>query len=148
MKVFLDTNVVLEYLMQREQVDTVERLIDSLQTSGGEMYISAGSFYTILYVLDNYLRKELEIRNPDRISAIRVIAQQLLDTFRVAEHDNKSLLDGVCDEAFTDLEDGCQYHVALKTGCDYLLTFNKKHYPAESNDIEVMTPYEFVSIAH
>ena len=44
MKVFLDTNVLLEYLMQREQVDTVERLIDSLQSSGGEMHISAGGF--------------------------------------------------------------------------------------------------------
>ena len=148
MKVFLDTNVVLEYLMQREQADAVERLIGSQQSSGNEMYISAGSFYTILYVLDNYFRKELEIRNPDRISAIRVIAQQLLNTFRVAEHDNKSLLNGMCDEAFTDLEDGCQYHVALRTGCDYLLTFNRKHYPMVSNDIEVMTPYEFVSIAH
>ena len=148
MKVFLDTNVILEYLMQREQVDIVERLIDSQQKSGIEMYMSAGSFYTILYVLDNYFRKELEIRNPDRASGVRVIARQLLESFRVAEHDSKSLLDSVCNEAFIDLEDGCQYHVALKTECKYLLTFNKKHYPIESNDIEVMTPYEFVSTLH
>lgn len=146
MRVFLDTNVILEYLMQREQVDTVERLIDNLQSSGGEMYMSAGCFYTILYVLDNYFRKELEISNPDRTSAVRSLAGQLLDVFRVAEHDNQSLLDGVCNEAFTDLEDGCQYHVALKAECKYLLTFNKKHYPMESHDIEVMTPYEFTSV--
>ena len=145
MKVFLDTNVLLEYLMRREQVDIVERLIGCLQRAGDEMYMSAGGFYSILYVMDNYFRKELEIKNPERTAAIRAIAKQLLSNFRVAEHSNDSLLDGVCNETFVDLEDGCQYHVALKTECEYLLTFNIKHYPVGTHNINVLTPSEFMS---
>lgn len=146
MKIFLDTNVILEYLLQREQVDTVERLINTQQGLGNEMYMSAGGFYSILYVIDNYFRKELKINNPDRIPVVRAIAKQLLETFRVAEHDNKSLLGGVCNKTFTDLEDGCQYYAALKNECKYLLTFNIKHYPIRTDNIKIMTPYEFLSI--
>lgn len=146
MKVFLDTNVVLEYLMRREQSDAVEKSIDSLKSAGDDMYISVGGFYSILYVLDNFLRKELEIKNPDRIAAIRVIAGQLLEELHVAEHDNSSLLNGINDELFVDLEDSCQYQAALKAQCKYFLTFNLRHYPIESNDIRVLTPNDFVSL--
>lgn len=146
MKVFLDTNVLLEYLMQREQVDVVEQLMDIFQRTDDEKYMSSGGFYSILYVMDNYFRKHLEIKNPDRTSAIRVIAKQLLENFHVAEHDNNSLLDGISNELFDDLEDSCQYHVALKMGCKYFLTFNTKHYPKESNDMKVLTPNDFVSL--
>lgn len=146
MKVFLDTNVILEYLMQREHFDAVDKSIDILNTSGNEMYMSVGGFYTILYVMDNYLRKELEIKNPDRNSAIREIAKQLLENIHVAEHDNSSLLNSINNNAFMDLEDSCQYQVALKAECKYFLTLNVKHYPIKSNDMEILSPYDYLKL--
>ena len=49
MKVFIDTNIILEFLMRRERVDVVETLLESLKQKGETMYMTVGSFYSLLY---------------------------------------------------------------------------------------------------
>lgn len=84
MKVFIDTNVILEYFMHREMFD-------------------------------------------------------------VAEHDKNSLLRGISNKEYKDIEDSCQYQVAQKVDCEALVSFNISDYK-ESADVHVRiyTPQQFI----
>ena len=147
MKVLVDTNVILELILQRENVGFAKRSLSVLSQGVHEMYLTVGGFYGMLYTVDNYLRKVMELKKPDRIEALRSIMIQILNKFQVAEHDRKSLLRGIEDKSFSDLEDSCQYQAASKEGCTLLLTFNKSDFVVEDDvPVKVMTPQEFLEL--
>ena len=101
----------------------------------------------MLYTVENYLRKVLELKRPDRIEALRSIMIQVLNKFQVAAHDRESLLRGIEDKTFSDLEDSCQYQAALKEGCPLLLTVNKSDFiVSEDAPVKVMTPQELLEL--
>lgn len=145
MKVFLDTNVTIEYLMRRERLDDAKWVIDKLIDGGHSIFMSAGGFYTILYVVDRYLHKELGVEKETRIAFLRNMARGLLHDYHIACQDNENLLQGIDDLRFVDLEDSCQLHTAIAANCQFLLTFNVKDYPSDDNQIEVLTPKQFLS---
>jgi predicted nucleic acid-binding protein len=67
--------------------------------------------------------------------------------FDVAEHDKNSLLRVVSDKGYKDIEDSCQYQVALKMGCEALVTFNISDYnesPVEQ--VKIYTPQQFIDL--
>jgi len=147
MKVFIDTNVILEYTMERERAEIVDQLFDTLKSQEHQMMMSVGGFYTMLYVIDKFLKKELHLDKDVRIKMIRSVMQRLLQNFLVAEHDNASLLRGITNEKFTDLEDSCQYQLAQRAGCQFLITFNVKDYHIEQDSsIKVLSPEEYISM--
>lgn len=94
--------------------------------------MSVGGFYTMLFVVDKYFRKDLQQGRKDAIASTRNVMRKVLRVFAVAEHDSASLLRGLDDVAFCDIEDSCQYQLAAKSGCSRLLTFNGADYPANS----------------
>lgn len=145
MRVFLDTNIIIEYLIQRERTNLVKQVVNRLVEGDHALYMSAGGFYTILYVVDKHLNKELGIEKKTRVAFLRNMAQELLTEYHVAEHDNESLLRSINDLRFADLEDSCQMQAAVSAGCQYLLTFNLKDYPATENQIEIITPQQFLN---
>lgn len=144
MKVFLDTNIIIEYLIQRERTNLVKQVVNRLVEGDHALYMSVGGFYTLLYVIDKHLNKELGIEKKTRVAFLRNMAQELLKEYHIAEHDNESLMRSINDLRFDDLEDSCQLQVAVSSGCQYLLTFNSKDYPTSGNQIEVMTPQQFL----
>ena len=78
---------------------------------------------------------------------LRTIMKQILKMFDVAEHDKDSLLRGVSDLKYSDLEDSCQYYAAEKLDCQYLLTFNVKDYPVgDDAPVKVLTPHQFLEL--
>ena len=147
MKVFVDTNVILEYFMHREEYDVAETLLRNSRREGVQMLLSVGAFYTMHYIILKYLRKEQHLFGNDCLMNLRAIMKQILKIFDVAEHDKDSLLRGISDLSYIDLEDSCQYRVAEKEGCSYLLTFNLKDYPVESDSpVKVLTPQQFLEL--
>ena len=144
MKVFFDTNVIIEYLIQRDHFDVTKQVIDKLINADHILCISAGGFYTIIYIIDKYLNKELRIEKATRIAFLRNMARGILKNYHVAEHDNESLLRSINDLRFTDLEDSCQLQAAITAGCQCLLTFNVKDFPSFDNQIKVLTPEQFL----
>ena len=58
MKVFLDTNVILEFFLDREDGKTAGRLFSLLQEQKHSLFMTVGSFYTMMFLVDKYLRKE------------------------------------------------------------------------------------------
>lgn len=65
----------------------------------------------------------------------------------MVEHDKESLIRSVEDEAFSDLEDSCQYQAAYKEGCTLLVTFNNSDYKVNDDaPVKVVTPQELLDL--
>lgn len=145
MKILLDTNIVLELILQREQIDVTRSLMQSLLENKHELYITSGGFYSMLYITDNYLKKVMMQKNPERTNTVRSIMKHVLKRFTVCEHDNESLLRGIDDLKYQDLEDSCQYQAAVRSHCDMLITFNITDFPVTAiHSVKVLTPQDFI----
>ena len=145
-KVFIDTNVILDFILLREHVAEAKAVVTWLVENQVQMMMSVGGFYTMHYLIDKYLRQVMLLDKTSRIAPLRILLSRILQTFTVAEHDNASLLRGVDDLQFSDLEDSCQYQLAQRSGCEKLITFDSKHYPEtkEGNILQVLTPQQFI----
>jgi predicted nucleic acid-binding protein len=147
MNIFLDTNVILENLLTREDFSSAHRLFQVIQKQEHSLYMSVGSFYTMIFLVDKFLRKERGLIGQERIDLLREMMSIILRTVNVAEHDNISLLRGINNIHFKDVEDGCQYQVALKAGCEVLITFNVSDYPVrDDSPIRVFTPQQYLDL--
>ena len=51
MKVFLDTNIFLEYFGRRKQYQAVGRLFDAIEDGRLKAVVSAGCVYTLAYLV-------------------------------------------------------------------------------------------------
>ena len=113
MRIFLDTNVILENFLAREDFKTAHNLFHAMQGQKHELFMSVGSFYTMIFLVDKYLRKVVGLIGDERVKMLRQMMSNILQTVSVAEHDNESLLRGIKNEAFKDVEDGCLYAMVL-----------------------------------
>ena len=59
MKIFLDTNVILENFLVREDFSVAHKLFLELQKQKHQLCMSVGGFYTMIFLVDKYLRKEM-----------------------------------------------------------------------------------------
>lgn len=63
----------------------------------------------------------------------------------VAAIDEKVVRKAIAEDCrFTDIEDAMQYYAAIQTGCDCIITRNKKDFT--KSDIPVMPPKEFLDV--
>ena len=146
MKIFVDTNVILENFLQRENYNVTHRLFDLLKKQEHVLIMSSGSFYTMVFLVDKYLKRERGMSGEVRLMALRQIMSGILKDIRVAEHDNESLLCGLNNPQFKDIEDGCQYELAKKAACELLLTFNTSDYPTNTElGVMVLSPLEYIN---
>lgn len=145
MKIFFDTNVVLEFLAERPKASQVESVISLCEKNGWSKYLSVGSIYTIAYMTERILHQKGLVR-PELIEVQRNIFQALLSSYRVVPLKLGRILEAAGDLSFSDLEDSFQYQSALQVDCDVLLTFNIKDFKeAKQEDIKIMEPEAFLS---
>lgn len=145
MKIFFDTNVVLEFLAERPKASQVESVISLCEKNGWSKYLSVGSIYTIAYMTERILHQKGLVR-PELIEVQRNIFQALLSSYRVVPLKLGRILEAAGDLSFSDLEDSFQYQSALQVDCDVLLTCNIKDFKeAKQEDIKIMEPEAFLS---
>lgn len=142
MKIFCDTNIIVEFLCQREQANYIEKIL-KFESDNNQFFVSVGGFYTITYIIEKYLRKETRLSVEQRIDKLRVILLSILSDFSLASLPLDSLKQAVNDYRYIDLEDSYQYQAALYSQCDVLLTINKKDFSSSDNLI-VCTPREYI----
>lgn len=145
MKVFLDTNVVMEVLGHRKLIKESRRIMEAAFQDAIKACISAGGVYTISYLLGIDLKKK-DIHEPDKTSKIRELLTDLLKNYvSVIDISHDGMVSALEDKTFRDLEDAYQYYSAIENGCDALVTINIKHFKGKHNeDIPVYTPTDFV----
>ena len=115
MKVFLDTNILLDTIVSRDNPEFARNAatILSLGENGTlELYMSVLSIPTIAYVLKSM--------SPD---AKKAIIGELVDMVKVLpslpEH-----VAGMLESRMSDIEDALQVQSAVEGGCDVIVTRN------------------------
>ena len=134
MKIFIDTNVLLDVLLERKDVFEDSASIWALcERKGFEGYISAISFNNAHYVINKVHSK----KKADQ--AMRT----MIDSFDIISLD-KQILSRAADSSFKDFEDAIQFFSAVRCDADYLITRNVKDFPQE--DMPVLTPEDFLQL--
>lgn len=146
MKVFCDTNIILDFLFKRKEAETIKTIFHYLNQKKVVKAISAGSFYTLTYLIESFLKKE-ELGKEDRIMKLRRILKGLLAEYIVVcDLDWEK---GIDDTRFTDLEDSYQYQAALVSECDVFLTLNirdfKQVISSAPDAMQVCSPDGFIA---
>jgi predicted nucleic acid-binding protein len=133
-KVWLDTNILLDVLANRHPFYTDSARVWTLAEEGHiEGLISPISFTNVFYVL----RKLKDAKTARR--ALKL----LRGAFRVGPCDDRALSSAI-DSDIKDFEDAVQYISAVDAGADFLVTRNPADFP-QSSELTVLTPTEFLA---
>lgn len=147
MKIFLDTNVVMDYLASRGDIESVNSIFKQIEEGIHSAYISIGSFYTIAYLTEVFLKNK-GLGKAERLQRLRYTLESLLEYINIAGHTKAQLLKGVRDMDFQDIEDSFQYQAAVFADCECLITSNIKDFKdLEFPFIDIVTPEEFCNFA-
>lgn len=130
-KVFLDTNVLVDLLLEREpyahQTEQIFHLRDEYEF---EIFVSALSLANIAYIMDKIKKRP------------HAIIGKILQLAIVVELNHEVIRETVVSK-FEDFEDGLQYFSASRIeGIDAIVTRNKKDF--RHSLIRVATPQEFL----
>jgi predicted nucleic acid-binding protein len=143
-KVFLDTNIFLEYFEQRREYRAVSQLLTAVEDGKLKAIISVGSVYTLTYLIRMGL-KQMNIRRPEQTLQLRATLCNVMSLVAIGGLSQKRVTQAINDIAFDDVEDSLQYQCALQSKCDTLITINLRDYRnADTSKMEIMSPTEFV----
>ena len=133
MRLLIDTNVILDYLLSRENFrEQARKVFDLVKYKKDFEFVSSSAVTDIFYHLNKALRNSFEAQ--DQI--LEFI--DVLSVLNVTEQDIRAAL----KLRWKDFEDAVQYAVAQSNGVDAIITRNAKDF--ERQDIPVMTPTEFL----
>lgn len=131
-RVFLDTNVLLDVLLHREPfVNDSAQVLDMGFKDRFELYATSLTFATCLFVA----RKSLGYVNA--LEALKILERHI----RIATMDAAQLHEALYATA-PDFEDMLQYHAAVAANCSHVITRNEQHFP--TSGIAVMSPTAFL----
>lgn len=134
MKIFVDTNLLLDVLAKREPFYTAAARVWTLAETGAcEALVSAISFNNVFYI----------VRKVRDTAAARRALVLLRDVFASVAPDQR-ILNQAIDSDIPDFEDAIQFYSALHARADYLLTRNIGDFPA--GILPILTPAEFLAL--
>ena len=134
MKVFVDTNTLLDVLAQRKPLYKAPAAVWSMAESGRlQAFVSAISFNNIYYVV----RKVENKTKADKALCL------MRDVFTSVPPDPQ-ILNQAIDSEMNDFEDAIQYFSALHAQVNYLITRNPDDFPKQP--IPIVSPEEFLAV--
>ena len=134
MKVFIDTNIVLDLLLQRRNFLINAEKIFSLAYKGKiVLYFSAVSFVSVTYYLGKHTNKDIKAVLEDLCKIVKILPF------------NQGIIENTLHSNFKDIEDGYQYFTAKENNIRIMITRNVKDFLVD--DISVVTPEEFLMIS-
>ena len=117
-KVFLDTNIIIDFLGEREGFYKYSAKILTLADQKKiKVYTSPSSISNVFYVLAKYENSKIaleKIRKFKLLCSMSVMDDEVVEK---AIHSN-----------FKDFEDAMQYFSALVSNCDVIITRNEKDF--------------------
>lgn len=135
-KLFVDTNVYLDYLRHRgKEWEDAQEIFELAERKSLEVFTSASSLLNLMYVMNTYKESRQNIA-----AHVRAI----LTYSKLANPDNLTFQSAM-GSGFADLEDAVQYYTALAIkGIDYFITSNTKDFKKATAQLPVLTPREFL----
>lgn len=131
MKVFLDTNILLDFGLDRERADFAGGILQLGKDGLIDLYASYLSYANMGYILRDR-------PTPERYELVRMMRQPVF----ILPCDANQLDAGLNSEV-KDFEDMLQYQCALAAGCDVVVTNNKKDFH-EFCSLPFLTSEEFL----
>ena len=129
MKIFLDTNVFLDLLLQRDFYKEALEIVDGVGNGRWSGYILDITVLNIDYVAKKQRKN------------IREFIQLLNDTFIIVGEDNAAIEEALSLEN-SDFEDSVQYIAAKNVACDVIITNDRDF--VKNSVIEVVSSKQFL----
>ena len=134
MNVLIDTNIVLDILLQREPYYENAVSISILSEKG---YIS--SFISASAVTDVFYIAKKELKNIDIVCEL---LKNILSIIHIASVTENSIHEAL-DLEWDDFEDAVQYISGKNVSADYIITRNPKDF--NNSLINIISPEEFLN---
>lgn len=131
MKVLIDANVILDYLLGREEGNYGERLIEKCYKGEVYGYVAFHSISIIWYILEK-----------NKVNDRRDMIYNLCEILEVVSIKNEDIKKAVKWKEFKDFEDCLQEICAESIKADYIVTNNVSDFKMAK--IDVLTAREFV----
>ena len=133
MKIILDTNVVLDYLLAREPFAKEAKIIvANIEAKRIEGYLSPNTLDTIHYLVAKVKNRKMA----------DTVVLKLLHIFEVSLIDKEVLLEAIANNG-QDFEDSIIYTSAYFSKIDYLITRDKKGF--KNAKVDVLNPAQFLA---
>lgn len=134
MKLLIDTNVILDMILKRNDYEISMELFRKAKETGTGVYITASSVTDIFYII----RKETH--NTSQTYVIMDNIFRLVVVLSVTEQDIREAF----EQKWKDFEDCVQYITGKNNRMDYIVTVNQKDY--EDAQLPVMTPAAWIAM--
>ena len=131
-KVFLDTNILLDYGQAREEYIYAKAIMELGEQGMIKLHASYLSYANMGYILRHYDKETVWSLIQEMREGIEVVANDALQLDNTLGH-----------SPVKDYEDLLQYHSALASGCDVIVTNNKRDF-AEFSTLPIYTSKEFL----
>lgn len=132
MKVFLDTNILLDYGEVRNDFIYAKAIMELGERGEVELYASYLSYANMGYMLRHYPKEELWPLIKDMREGINVLST-----------DSTQLDATLAHQPVKDYEDLLQYRCAVEGGCEMIVTNNKRDY-MEFCELPIYSSKEFL----
>ncbi|WP_374444321.1 type II toxin-antitoxin system VapC family toxin [Epilithonimonas sp.] len=117
-KIFLDTNIILDFLGEREGFYEASAKIMTLADKKKiQVYTSPSSISNVFYVLTRYENSKIAL---EKIRKFKLLCSMSVMDDEVVEK--------AINSDFKDFEDAMQYFSALASNCEIIITRNEKDF--------------------
>lgn len=135
MIILVDTNVILDVLLNREPYNNAAQTIIA-KCANREVigYIAAHSIPNLFYILrKNYSQGER-----------RKFIRNLCDIFHISDLNVEKIISAIDNDGFADFEDCLQEECAVEVMADYIVTRNADDY--KTSRVKVIGPDELIKL--
>ena len=131
-RLFIDTNAMMDLLGERvPHYDSIAKIATLADKGKIKMVVSAFSYPTVYYLLTKFESSE---KVKEKLRKFKIISE-------ISDLDETIIEKGLASN-FSDFEDALQYHCALKSDCDIIITRNAKDF--KESALPVMSGGEFI----
>ena len=132
-KLFLDADILLDFLLDREPfIDDITKILDESLSSGIALCVSPITIANINYIIE-------KLENQGKANTQR---KKLLKIVHV-ENVGQSIINTASNSKFKDFEDAIQNYCAEESGHQIIITRNTKDY--KKSDLSILTPKEYLA---
>lgn len=135
LRILIDTNIILDWLLHREPFHSnAEYIIEKCMSGSVDGYLTAHMMSDLFYIL----RKRLTVEKRKDLLIF------LCDIMDIIFEDKITIRRALCNERWTDLEDGLQMQCADKEKMDYIVTRNIRDF--KMSKVLAIEPEQFIEI--
>ena len=140
MKIFLDTNIILDLLLERAGFETCADIFEICESRGYKLSVSVLTMVNVAYVYKKTVGQNMAVVNLKYLSSLLDVLPMDFDMMQSA-----IMISG------RDFEDTFQAVCAGEGACDYIITRNPKDFVIKKGLVktikipDVVTPLEFIN---